>query len=527
MIQKSYFLTDNGRVNSQRVKRTWLEKNNPDFLKKIEKNVPLELRIVEKIWLYFENLSEPPKCKHCNLKNVKFLGLLNGYREYCSTKCSNSADDVKLKKEQIYLMKYNVKNPFQSESIKDKIKKTLIKKYNVDNIAKSIDHKQKTIETNVKRYNANWGLSKNSTVRDNLNIQNKLNFEKLLKDNNFTLLNWSPDKFGMVKIHSNACNHTFELNKWQTYQRLMISDVELCPICNPFGTCKNTNIELNIQNLLKENNIEFITNYRKLINPLEVDIFVPSKNLAIEINGIYWHSDIFKGKDYHTNKHKMCKEKNIQLLTIWEDQLLYKKSIVESIILSKLGIFKNRIFARSCEIKEISTKEATHFLKNTHLQGYSTSTVKIGLFHNNELISVATFGKQRIMYKQTKTNDFTWELVRFATKLNTQIVGGFSKLMAYFVRKYKPFKIISFASKDISNGKSYEKLGFNKINETSQSYWYVDKATLTRHNRYTFRKSQLIKMGYSKKMTEFEIMNELSYFRIWDTGQIKYLLTVN
>ena len=129
------------------------------------------------------------------------------------------------------------------------------------------------------------------------------------------------------------------------------------------------------------------------------------------------------------------------------------------------------------------------------------------------------------MVGNKQVSDNEWELTRFCNLKQYQVNGGASKLLKCFVNEYKPNTIVSFASHDISNGSLYEVLGFTKETETSGSYWYVDY-NMIRFHRYTFRKSELVKKGYDANESEFEIMDRLKYYRIYDSGQSKYILTV-
>lgn len=111
-------------------------------------------------------------------------------------------------------------------------------------------------------------------------------------------------------------------------------------------------------------------------------------------------------------------------------------------------------------------------------------------------------------------------MYRFCNKLNTQIIGGASKLFKHFINNYQVNKIESFSSNDISNGLLYNKLGFKLESETI-SYWYIKNKK--RYHRYKFRKSELVKLGYDKNKTEFQIMEDNGYHRIYDTGQKKWI----
>ena len=255
-----------------------------------------------------------------------------------------------------------------------------------------------------------------------------------------------------------------------------------------------------------------------LIENKELDIYIPDKKIAIEFNELYWHSDDFKNKEYHYNKWKSCYDKDIKLITIWEDDWDLKKDIVKSIIKSKLNVLENKIYARKCIIKELSYNQTKKFLELNHLQGFVISNINLGLFYNDELVSLMTFGKKRNILKQ-KSKENEYELLRFCNKLDTYIIGGASKLFKYFIKEIKPHEIISYASCDISDGALYKKLNFKEIKHTGLNYWWVkDK----RYHRSNFMKYKLIKEGEDPKKTADQIMRERGYNKIWGNGNILF-----
>jgi len=65
-------------------------------------------------------------------------------------------------------------------------------------------------------------------------------------------------------------------------------------------------------------NGECIRNSRSIISPLELDLYYPEKKIAIEFNGDYWHDENHKHTNYHYNKFKMCYDKGIILVSIFE-----------------------------------------------------------------------------------------------------------------------------------------------------------------------------------------------------------------
>ena len=144
-----------------------------------------------------------------------------------------------------------------------------------------------------------------------------------------------------------------------------------------------SNEEKDLLDFIKDLTTEkIISNDKSIINPYELDIYIPSKNLAFEFDGIYYHSNQFKDKMYHYNKTKLCEEKGIRLIHVFEDDWRFKQNIVKSMIKSSLGIYDRKIFARKCEIKNILVSEYRNFMNENHLQGYTTASYYIGLIMN-------------------------------------------------------------------------------------------------------------------------------------------------
>ena len=287
-----------------------------------------------------------------------------------------------------------------------------------------------------------------------------------------------------------------------------------CPLCIEYGFSK---AEREVS--------DFISYYTNVIlnaklNNCEFDILCNRENLAIEFNGLYWHSDKFKNKDYHLNKTVIAKENGFHLIHIFEDEWLFKKEIVKSRLLNLIGKTPNKIYARKCEIKEISSKDSVKFLEENHIQGNVNSKIRIGLFYNDELVSLMTFGSLRKNLGQD-SKEGVFELVRFCNKLNTNVIGGASKLLKYFERNYNPKEIISYADRRWSKGNLYEQLGFEFIHNSQPNYFYVNK--LSRENRFKYRKSELVKQGFDKNKTEKQIMKEIGYNRIYDCGALKFI----
>ncbi len=256
-----------------------------------------------------------------------------------------------------------------------------------------------------------------------------------------------------------------------------------------------------------------------ILSGLELDIYIPDKKLAIEYNGSHFHSTEYKTKRYHINKTKECNEKGIHLIHIWEPDWIQKEDIIKSILLSKINNSDNKIYARQCELKELEFGTAKKFLIENHLQGNSVSSIRYGLYFEDELVQVMTFGKLRRATGHI-SKEGCYELLRFCSKQNRLIVGGASKLFTHFIKNHQPKYVLSFANRDWATGGVYEKMGFEFIGGTPPGYFYTKGKR--KYHRYRFQKHKLIEEGEDPSLTEWEIMQERGYYKIWDTGNLKY-----
>lgn len=293
-----------------------------------------------------------------------------------------------------------------------------------------------------------------------------------------------------------------------------------CPICaNHFSKIEKEIVKY-IETIYS-NNIDENKYYE---NIGELDIYLPDKKLAFEINGLYWHNELFRNSGEHIGKTINSEKQGIQLIHIFEDEWLYKSNIIKSRIKNLLGL-SEKIYARKCEIKVINSNIEKIFLENNHIQGYTPSLFCYGLFYNNELFSIMSFGKLRINLGQKESKDGEYELLRFCNKIGYSVIGGASKLFKYFVSRQFPKKIISYADRRFSTtikGKNlYENLGFKFIGSTPQNYFYI--IGHERKNRFNFRKDILIsKYGCPPEMTEHEFCKNKKWYRIYDCGNLKY-----
>lgn len=418
---------------------------------------------------------------------------------------------------------------------------TCRKTYGVDNISKIPEIKQKKVDTLLKNYGVK-NYSQLESVRKDLSKRSKENAERRNKNRKKTV-----QKAIEVFEKENDCISLMKLNKQKNfgYDKCGRFSELIYKLGIPYLVYQNNLFIYNkdiekiyeYKDLSRDKQTSFfereILEYiysiykgeitdrnRSIIAPKELDIFIPEKKVAIEFNGLYWHSEIFVEKDYHFNKTQECNKKGIRLLHIFEDEWIFKKDICKSLIASALGVYKEKIYARECIIKSISSSIAKEFLNQNHIQGYIKSKYNFGLFYNDNLIQVISIGQSR--FKKDET-----ELLRMATLLNTQVIGGFSKLLNYAMKYLSISELYSYIDKRLFNGKGYESCGFKKISESKPSYFYIKG--MKRENRMKYQKHKLKNLfeNFDENLTEKENMLNNGYHLIYDSGTIKVRLDKN
>ena len=418
-----------------------------------------------------------------------------------------------------------------TDETKRKISESVIR-YASNNQDKLIDRARKIIKTKQDR-NYDFGSSTRGKKLSPLAKQKCIDAIKLsikIKKENATKryiefaksinLSVLGQNENFITFKCNNCNNITEITKQYLTKSKLRPD--LCPYCREPKT--KSNDEIKIFDYIKTlTNDTVLSGNRNTIFPLELDIFLPNKNIAIEYCGLYWHSDL-KGKDktYHMNKQKLCEQKGIRLITIFEDEWKNKENIVKS----RLGsIFqKNKtIYARKCKIIQIDNGVARSFCDDNHLQGQGQSNISYGLYYNDgcdddTLISVMTFSKPNIS-KGGKSLDNIWELNRFCNKLDINVIGAASKLLSKFIKNHDPLQIISYSDKRWNTGNVYKKIGFDYISSTPPNYWYIDFPNLRRLHRFSLRKNK----QDNELLTEWENRKLQGWNRIWDCGNDKYV----
>lgn len=261
---------------------------------------------------------------------------------------------------------------------------------------------------------------------------------------------------------------------------------------------------------------------RTILNGLEVDIYIPNRKIALEINGNYWHSDLFKDPDYHQKKTIACGKKGIRLIHIFEyewNNLEFQEKL-KTFLKDILDDNKNRVYARNCVVKQIEYIESSEFLNRYHLQGNTASSIQYGIYKDSNLLGVMTFGKPRF------NNQYEYELIRSCWKPGTIVIGGKEKLFSTFINEYNPSSIISYCDESKFIGNSYIKLGFKVDGKklTSPSYVWVNRYTNEIMSRYQSQKHRLVNKGLAdSNQSEREALSSVGYLRIYDCGCIRFI----
>ena len=257
-----------------------------------------------------------------------------------------------------------------------------------------------------------------------------------------------------------------------------------------------------------------------------LDVFIPDKKLGIIYETISAASELAGGRHRLARVQEndaLLQEHGIRVVRVlskeWEEQ----EALARSVLLHKVGVTAQRIYARQTEVKLVPTPVSAAFLNANHMQGTVGSSFKYGCYFKGELVALATFGVPR--YGNSAPGHY--ELLRYANKAESSVVGGFSKIMARFIADQQPVKILSFADRRWSSGNLYEQAGFTLARVSAPNYFYFrPSAPNDLHTRVAFQKHKLPALleRFDPTITEFENMKENGWDRIWDCGNLVYEL---
>ncbi len=510
----------------------------------------------ERLQCVIDNITSRPLCKQCLSNTVNWHKDNNVYREYCSSKCAQADNVVRSKRKATNQIKFGVDNPFSSPIIQDKIKSTLLERHGVEHPIQSPKIADKIKQTNIERYGVEYNcVSDNNTskrrktnnqrygvdyplqstdirnksidtVYDRYNTYSTLNVPEIRERQNLTRMDTYEKTYSFWKeLHDEKLLRQMHLN--DNMSQTIIADNLNCTQSAVSKWFKMFNIETRhtytskIQNdiLIFLESIysgEIIINCRSIITPQELDIVLPKLKIAIEVNGVYWHSELHgKHKNYHINKTIAAKDAGYTLIHVTDVQWITQSNIVKSRLKIKLGLNTSKIYARKTNIITPTKTQAKDFLNINHIQGSCNSSIEMGLLYDDEIVAIMTFGKSRF------NKNCCWELLRFCTKLDCNVIGGASKLFKNAIRTHQLNKIISYAELTWNTGTLYNQLGFNHIHNATPNYKYFHTNSVFQlYNRIKFQKHKLKNLlnHYDAHKTEWQNMVNNGYDRIWDCG---------
>lgn len=459
------------------------------------------------------------KIKKTNIKRYgrsSYLGT-----EKCRNQCRQKAIDL-----------YGVDHFSKAEPIKDKAKKTIIKKYG-DLFQRTDEWKEKVKKTCLKKYGVmsvcmvdEFKLKKEETMMRKYGGKGPLSDPKIRERANISLkkkygVNSALQSPVIVAKMKKTCMERYGNEHAMTNEGIKTKSMQAR--IDKYGSLISNlgKTQREITDWLNSFGFDFKSDV-VILEGKELDLYDPAQKLALEYCGLYWHNENSpqpRTRSYHHDKWKRCKEKGIQLLTIFDDEWKGKTEVLKSVILSKLGIFSNRIQARKCKVREVTKEEMVGFCEMYHLQGGNKlSEVCFGLFNEGELVGVADLGR----HHRKKDKDSV-VLTRLCFKSGTQVVGGSGKLFKACVewcRANSVKNIISWSDNRYSDGKTYESLGFKKAGELPPDYYYVDM--FNPKHRISKQSQSKKKANCPSDMTELQWANSRGLSRIWDCGKVRW-----
>lgn len=434
--------------------------------------------------LYHLDNPNQPTCKMCECR-VSWRKDAHRYSTYCSSKCAHN-------------------DPSFAESMKHK----MVEKHGVEHFSQTAQAKHNRKQTTQRKYGVDNNFWANRTLKEvsdgyfaerNANAESGKVIEQLIAD-------------GMTQGEIGE-----NLGRSQPRISHLLKRLGQKTITNT----KTSTAQRDITSAIVDAGFAVETNCR-IIHPNEVDIYIPSHNLAIEVNGVYWHSEL-AGRDrkYHLQKTKRCNELGIRLIHIFDTEWNFKQPIVQSRLMSFLGASESKIYARQCNVVKLDRSESDEFFDQTHIQGTCRSQVVYALELSGQIVAAMSFGRSR--YDTT----IQYELLRFSNKLNTNVIGAASRLFAAFVREYNPNTIVSYSDIRWNTGGVYNQLGFVLSGQSAPNYFYFDRCGDTSRllSRINFQKHKLNEKleVFDPSKTEWENMQANGYDRIWDCGNTKWV----
>ena len=505
------------------------------------------------------------------------------YRTYCSKRCTaiysqGKARDTNLKRR-------GVPHHSQTQSYRDKVKQTSLTRFGSTHYSKTDQFRQSVIATNQARFGVDHP-AQDATIRnkisqttfENHGVYNPMHSDALkakqVATNMVRYGKSNPlaadeikskvsstmiERYGhhypmLVPEIASAAGRTRKVNHYSAYayekihdkdwlseqnqsgksigeiaDELRISSSNLCKYFHGHGLDIKKHfrsaMERDIAQYLENLGISITCNSRRVISPFEIDIWIPSAGLGIELNGAYYHSELQgKTQHYHLSKTQAAAQAGINLLQFFDWEVFAKRDIILDKICHSLGR-SNSVGARKLKLATVDKQTAWRFFESNHLQGACAASTVLGLFdQDGTLLSAMSFGKSRY------TNRYQYELLRFCCALGVSVPGAASRFLKHFMQEIavRGDKIVSYCNRRWSNGGLYEKIGFTQTHVTPPGYYYIQRNGQYAGTRQQWQKHLLKdKLNrFDENLSEAENMLNNGYTRVWDCGQLVYEMTI-
>lgn len=442
-IKKYNYYSCSAACSYNKVKETNIEKYGVDSPMKNPVSIAKKIATcLEKYGVDYPSMCDGVKDKiyktNYNKYGVKTVLQLVDTRDKLKVFYNEHKDIIDKKRKNTCLEKYGVDSPAKNEDIINKIKNTHIINSGISNgrTGKSLELYSETIHNNfVNKYN---------------------DYDFLSVDFNTHTLSLFCDK----------CNEIYSIKIQQFRDRYIRPNIDMCTLCNPIGSYSDSNSEKDLYNFIKENyDGEIIQNDRKLLNGLELDIYLPDMNIAVEYNGIYWHSNYYKASDYHLNKSNLCEQLGINLVHIYEDDWKgYKNNIIKTNILKLLG--KNCIYLQPNEhyniIENIDNDICKQFVDENSITSIDFLVNNISLYIGDILVAIMFFDNDNISHCE-----------------HIDYNGSLHILFDYIIKKYNFNKIDIYIDRSWPLVDEYLKLGFTIAENMEPIKYYVSGCNRT------------------------------------------------
>lgn len=437
--------------------------------------------------------------------------------------------------------KFGYESPQQVPEIRQKTKETVRQIYGVDNVMQSEEAKAEMVRRSRESSGVDWPAQRPELIAQRTR-KLRMNFAESIQDedarsrylrfkeNPKAYLESLPEKPTLASLYK-SLGYSDSTTVWST-----IADNDIQDLIDHRYSVIESEVHDFIKSLIPNVNIQMRN--RRVIAPMELDLYLPDYNIAIECNPTYTHNSTLPpysennevmSPQYHKQKSDLCRKQGVFLFHIFGYEWANKRSVMKSMLANLLGVTARKIYARNTYVDVVSYKEATAFLNANHRQGYMTSKIRLGLRvkGTDELVSLMTFNKPRKGIGKNSNDVLEWELGRFCNVLNTNVVGGASKLFKYFIKNYEYSKIVSFSDVAHTKGNLYDVLGFTAVSESSPGYVWVNLFTDMYLTRTACQKNNLRKLFNDSTIdienkTEAMIMAEHGFVQVFDCGVLRW-----